>query len=186
MMKKRQMNRREVVGAAVATTVVMTTSGAGSQRLVSGQNRFAQDFLPAWQISKEVTLEFARIMPEEYYNFRPTPDVRSFAEQMSHIAESNLTWTARFVKGEKPPNNNFKGTLTKVQIVQLLERSFDYVAGVARGLDDKKAEVVVDFFDGKCSKSRILWYVRDHVTHHRGQTVIYFRLKGMVPPLYRA
>ena len=185
-MKQCRMNRREVMEAVVATTAAMATGDAGAQPSASGQNRFAQEFLPIWKVSKEVTVEFARAMPEEYYSFRPTPDVRSFAEQMTHVAESNITWVARFVKGEKPPNNNFKENQTKAQIVQWLERSFDYVASVARDLDDKKAEVVVDFFDGKCSKSRILWYVRDHVTHHRGQTVIYFRLKGLVPPRYRA
>jgi uncharacterized damage-inducible protein DinB len=186
MTEECRMNRRALMQAAVAATAALAACGADSQLSIKGQSRFAQEFLRAWQISREVTLEFARAMPEEHYGFQPTPEIWTFAEQLAHIAETNITWIARFVKGEKPPVNNFKATQTKVQIVQLLEQSFDYVARIAPTLNDRQIAATFEFERQRYSVDQFFWYVRDHVTHHRGQLVIYFRLKGMVPPRYRA
>jgi uncharacterized damage-inducible protein DinB len=181
-----RMNRRELMQVIVVAPAAVVGSGADSQLSKKQSTRFASEFLRAWQISREVTLEFARAMPDEHYGFRPTPEIWTFAEQLAHIAETNITWIARFVKGEKPPINNFKATQTKVQIVQLLEQSFDYVARIAPTLNDRQIAATFEFERQRYSVDQFFWYVRDHVTHHRGQLVIYFRLKGMVPPRYRA
>lgn len=180
-----RLNRRQFVGTALATTALIACKPTAPLS-AEAKSRFGRDFLPDWQVAKEITIEFARAMPEEHYGFRPTPEVRSFAEQMLHIAESNMGLIARFVKGEKPPTSDFTGNKTKAEVVALLEQAFDYVATVARDLTDEQADETVPFPEGERSRRKIFWYARDHATHHRGQTVIYFRLKGMVPPRYRA
>nr|NIM13383.1 DinB family protein [Candidatus Aminicenantes bacterium]NIM80034.1 DinB family protein [Candidatus Aminicenantes bacterium]NIO82289.1 DinB family protein [Candidatus Aminicenantes bacterium]NIQ68157.1 DinB family protein [Candidatus Aminicenantes bacterium] len=40
------------------------------------------------------------------------------------------------------------------------------------------------FGELKLSKSQTFMTIRDHVAHHRGQMVIYLRLKGIKPPQY--
>jgi uncharacterized damage-inducible protein DinB len=180
-----RLNRRQFVGTALAT-VAAAACKPTAPLSAEVKSRFGQDFLPDWQLAREVTMAFAQAMPEEYYDFKPTPEIRSFAEQMLHIAESNMAYIARFVKGEKPPSSDFTGSKTKAEIVALLEQSFEYVATVARELTEAQADEVVDFLDGERPRRKIFWYARDHMTHHRGQTVIYFRLKNLVPPLYRA
>ncbi|MBI3949309.1 MAG: DinB family protein [Acidobacteria bacterium] len=179
------VNRRQFVGTALAVSAVIACKPTAPLS-AEAKSRFGRDFLPDWQLSKEVTLEFARAMPDEHYNFKPTPDVRSFAEQMLHIAESNMVYTARFVKGEKPPISDFGVNKTKAEILALVEQAFDYVAAAAREITDEQADETVPFPEGERPRRKIFWYARDHATHHRGQTVTYFRLKGVVPPRYRA
>ena len=50
-----------------------------------------------WKNSKKWTLDYIDAMPEEAINFKPTPEIRSFAEQMLHLAYWNYglaQWTA--------------------------------------------------------------------------------------------
>lgn len=179
------LNRRTFVGTALAATAITACKPGGSLS-VEAKSHFGQDFLPDWQMAKDVTLEFAHAMPEEYYDFKPTPEIRSFAEQMLHIAESNTSLVARFVKGEKPPRKDFTPQKTKQEVVALIQEAFDYVAEVALEITNEKADELVAFLYGERPRRKIFFYVHDHATHHRGQTVIYFRLKGLVPPSYRA
>jgi len=180
-----RMNRRQFVGTALATTAAMACKPTAPLS-AEAKSRFGRDFLPDWQLSKEVTLEFAQAMPEEHYDFRPTPEVRSFAEQMLHIAESAMVYTARFVKGDKPPSSDFTSGKTKADIVALLDQAYDYVAAAARDLTDERADETVPFPEGERPRRKIFGYIRDHATHHRGQTAVYFRLKGLAAPRYRA
>src|ERR1035438_6283618 len=46
------------------------------------------DFVTDWRISKQFTLAVAEKMPAAYYDFKATPEERSFGEQMVHIAAS--------------------------------------------------------------------------------------------------
>ena len=41
---------------------------------------FGEEFSKVWLRHKTHTLDIARAMPEEHFNYKPTPEVRSFAE----------------------------------------------------------------------------------------------------------
>lgn len=179
-----RITRRELVGTAISVVAAVACK-SHAPHLAEPNSRFGRDFLPDWELSKQVTLEFAQAMPEEYYDYKPTPELRSFAEHMLHIAESSIVNVARFVKGEKPPDDDLSAYKTKAQIIAYLERALDYVAQVARELSDEEADEVVAFPEGSRPRRKIFWYTRDHMTHHRGQTVPYYRLKGVVPPRWR-
>src|SRR5262245_23407451 len=43
-----------------------------------------------WTRAKEYTKEYLDAMPEDGMGLKPTPDVRSFAEQMLHLAGANF------------------------------------------------------------------------------------------------
>lgn len=46
--------------------------------------------------------EAAESMPAEEYSFKPTPQIRSFAELIGHLASANFFFCSQ-VKGEHPP-----------------------------------------------------------------------------------
>ncbi|HWY33985.1 MAG TPA: hypothetical protein VNX68_05020, partial [Nitrosopumilaceae archaeon] len=60
--------------------------------LVSSQ-AFAQfnqlEMVVEWQRAKTYTKAYLDAMPEDGYGFKPTPDIRSFAQQMLHLADAN-------------------------------------------------------------------------------------------------
>jgi uncharacterized damage-inducible protein DinB len=51
-------------------------------------------------------------------------------------------------------------------------------------MDKDDLSTQVDFFAGPKTKLQILNIIQDHVTHHRGQLIVYLNLKGIKPPEY--
>ena len=60
--------------------------------------------------------------------------------------------------------------------------SYDYVIEVVRKLNEDTMLESVNFFDLKMSREAALAKGFEHQTHHRGQTTVYLRLKGIKPP----
>lgn len=121
----------------------------------------------------------AKQMPEEYYSFRPTPDVRSFGELMAHIAESNFEMTA-IAKGESPPVT--KVNPTKTEIIKALETSFDYAAKTRTEMTKEQKETLVQFMGAKQPAGNVLDFSVFHSLQHYGNVIVYIRLKGLIPP----
>ena len=127
----------------------------------------------------QLIITAAKQMPEEYYSFRPTPDVRSFGELMAHIAESNFEMTA-IAKGESPPVT--KVNPTKTEIIKALETSFDYAAKTRTEMTKEQKETLVQFMGAKQPAGNVLDFSVFHSLQHYGNVIVYIRLKGLIPP----
>src|SRR5271170_1106205 len=47
-----------------------------------------------WQRAKIYTKAYLDAMPEDGYGFKPTPEIRSFAQQMLHISDANYIFAS--------------------------------------------------------------------------------------------
>jgi uncharacterized damage-inducible protein DinB len=148
---------------------------------------FASSFAPLWDRAKAYTLDMAEAMPEEYYAYAPVSEVRTFAQQMMHIAQATNMLCAGLLTGEPCPLEDGTAVQTKVEIKNFLSRSFDYMADSVSTLTEAELEkkVKVDFLGIDLSKKEIVYFIRDHSTHHRSQALVYLRAKGIKPPQYR-
>jgi uncharacterized damage-inducible protein DinB len=118
-------------------------------------------------------------MPESKYNYRPTKDVRSFAEILNHVADISYALCSN-VKGEPPPATaTAKGS--KAEIIAYLKGAFDYCDGVYAGFTDARLNAPADFFGVQTNKMFILTQVANHDALHYGNLVTYLRLNGLVP-----
>ena len=151
---------------------------------LNAQNDVNSSFLLKWENSKNYLLEIAKIMPEDTYNYKPTEQQMNFQEQLLHIRE-NMVWlsetyftSTNFIKSEKITPK------TKTEIINELEIAFNRVSTIVKtiSLDDLTTEV--NFFAGPKSKLQILNLLQDHVTHHRGQLIVYLNLNNIKPPKY--
>jgi hypothetical protein len=132
-----------------------------------------------WERAKVYTKEYLDAMPEDAINFKPTPEIRSFAEQMTHLAQgtvglsSNGSGKAR-IAPEKADN--------KAALIKIVMDSYDYAIDGLKNLDPSKFGEVVKM--GNFNVTRLGWFMKafEHQTHHRGQTTVYLRLKGVTPP----
>jgi uncharacterized damage-inducible protein DinB len=186
-MKKSKISRRQFVGT--------TALGAGCLALSSSSRLFASgsaSMVPVlknvWKQAKEYTVEFANAMPDEKYEFKPAPEVFSYAEQTLHVIGSNF-WFFSSLKGEKPPKpeDAFKSEgKSKNDIIKLLEESHAYGDEVINGLTDDIANEEITAGRTKLAKWKIILFCIDHMTHHRGQMVVYLRLNGIKPPQFRS
>src|SRR5438105_4966784 len=66
----------------------------------------------------------AEKVPEADYSFRPTPDVRTFGEEVAHAAEWQMI-ACSAAKGEQQPNPA-AGKTSKADIIAALKVSSDY------------------------------------------------------------
>jgi uncharacterized damage-inducible protein DinB len=141
-----------------------------------------------WQRAKKWTLDYLEAMPENAMSFKPTPEVRSFAEQMLHLS----FWNFGLVEGlgGKPnPYGKKQEELekradmqSKAAVRKVVEESYDNVIGVVGKLEAAQLLEPVKFFNSQMTRMNILSIALDHQTHHRGNTTIYLRLKGVTPP----
>jgi uncharacterized damage-inducible protein DinB len=157
----------------------------GFLQTASAQDAFLKEYLIKWQNSAQYTIEVAEAMPEDKYDFKPTPEVRSFREQVVHIM-NNMVW----LSSSYLSNFNFKGDLknkemSKEEIIMLLRQATIFSQNAVKSLEAKDLDDKVDFFAGPLTKRQILVLMSDHMTHHRGQVVVYLRLNHIKPPRYR-
>ena len=123
-------------------------------------------------------MKAAAAMPESKYSYRPTKDVRSFGEIVTHVADISYTLCSN-VKGEAPPATaTAKGSK---EIVAYLKGSFDYCDGVYSGFPDAHLNDPANFFGAKTNKMFILTQVGNHDALHYGNLVTYLRLNGLEP-----
>jgi len=149
------------------------------------QGSFAKDFLPLWKRSAAYTLKVAEAMPAEYYIYKPHDEALSFAQQLVHIAE-NLYWlNATYVlEEENPLGNNRLQNPDKQAVVKQLQNALNYVESSLKDISDSQVAQPLKFGGAQVDKERIFYLMRDHMTHHRAQAVLYLRLNGMEPPRY--
>ncbi len=145
------------------------------------------EYLERWEQSKAYTLSMAEAMPEAHYSFKPSENMMSFADQLMHIALV-IEWHAhsRFAGLNTPfrqKEYNAEG-LTKNSIIKVLEVEFDKARELIESADPNVLSEKGEY--GKLIRTRrqFLLLLADHVSHHRGQLVVYLRLKDIPAPSY--
>jgi uncharacterized damage-inducible protein DinB len=143
-------------------------------------------------LARACTVECAEAMPEEHYGFRPVAEERTFGQQMVHIAESVRSLFEVFVQDKAQPTLLFSEAgkevvKSRADVVTLLRESFTYVHRGAADLTDVDLDLRVQFLENRpFSKGRVVRFLLDHATYHRGESAVYMRLNSVRPPRYRA
>lgn len=149
------------------------------------QASYLAEFEQKWANTKAYTLELAESMPESAYDYSPTEEQMSFKKQLLHIT-SNMVWlTSSYLGGEKLAADLKKEDYSKAEVIQILTDAFDNGAAAVKNFPAEDLETKVKFFAGPMSKRQIMVLMNDHVVHHRGQIIVYARLKGVKPPKFR-
>ncbi len=132
-------------------------------------------------------IEAAEAMPAADYAFKPTPQVRSFAQLIAHVAMANYFFCST-AKGEPIPIMvNLEQTVTdKPGAVKALGDALSYCDAAYKETTDANAnqQVKVSGPGGNTQTTRalVLMFNTTHNNEHYGNVVLYLRLKGIVPP----
>lgn len=146
----------------------------------------ATDMLKEWERAKVYTKEYLDTMPEAGYALKPTPEMRSFAEQMLHLTDANYGFAAA-ATGEKSPvgfGDSEKVTdKSKANVTKLVMDGYDFVINSIKKLTPAQMNENVKIFGRfDMTKGMAIAKCFEHQTHHRGQTTVYIRLAGAKPP----
>jgi uncharacterized damage-inducible protein DinB len=149
----------------------------------SAQPNFLAPLKTQWDNTRTLLEGIVAQVPEDLYDFRPTPEVRSFREQFTHLIDENFRFMAQAAGETAPMEMSAIETLKgRDEILQALKDSYDYGAKVWTGMTDQKAMEMIAGRGGQPQArwSPILANIIDNMNHY-GNLVVYVRLKGMVP-----
>jgi uncharacterized damage-inducible protein DinB len=149
----------------------------------AAQDAFVARYLAHLKTSRDFTLKVAQQMPDADYGYKLTPPQMSFGEQMAHLAETNLSLYST-VAGERSPVQKPK-QLTKANVIQYLENSFNYSIGVLSKLSRSQLEKTYPAEGTTMAGWDMVMLSLDHTTHHRAQCEMYLRAKGITPTEYQ-
>jgi len=158
-----------------------------AQKAGKPKTDFTKMYLPVWLEAKAHCLAVARAMPADKYDFKPTDVSKSFAEQMVHIGYTVELLTKRYVEGlEVVAKTPDASTMTKEEIIALVEKGFDHVTNVIYSIEQEQLdELTVMYHSGNTvSRAFALFYVQDHMANHRSKSNLYVRLNNINPPEY--
>lgn len=144
------------------------------------------NMLVDWERAKVYTKEYLDAMPEKYINFKPARNTRTFAEQMLHMSQGTIELIATGT-GAKPiyegkvleKANEYKN---KAALIKVVMESYDYAIESIKNMDVSKLDNLVKRGEYETNQYGWLNKAFEHQTHHRAQTTIYLRLKGIKPP----
>lgn len=149
------------------------------------QDAFLAEATEKWENAMAYTLELAEAMPAEHYSYRPTEEQMTFQGQLLHMA-GNVAWlTHDYLGGPKMKIDRDMPGATKEEVLNVLKTALAGAQQALRAFPADQLDDTVDFFAGPMSKRKIILLLHDHLTHHRGQAIVYARLKGITPPRYR-
>lgn len=139
-----------------------------------------------WERAKAYTSEYLDAMPKDKYGFRAQDSVRTFAQQMLHLAQANIGLSANGTGKERIWQGRFLENTASSQSADSVNyfvlASYDFAIDGIKNMDIAKFEEKNK--RGNFDETRYAWLLKafEHQTHHRGQTTIYIRLLGIKPP----
>ncbi len=144
-----------------------------------------QELIDAFDASERYSLKICEQMPAAHYNFRSTDSTMTFAEQWRHCC----IFTSGQLAGRLGIDNPYKTrklpkVMNKEQIMAEVKTLYDFVRQTIRTVPDNKLFDKTDFVNGQIPGWRLIYAMENHIIHHRGQCIVYLRLKGITPESY--
>jgi uncharacterized damage-inducible protein DinB len=176
--------KRIVVAALI---LILSTVAAGSAHSQPAPSA-AEATLRAWNEAYASLIQMAEDFPEDKYDYKPTPEVRSFGEQILHVTGSPYFFISVCTgqRGGEGPFTREKYK-TKAEVVAALKKAAEAGAAFIREQGDaglnKPAKLP---WESETRNALWVWNVgARHASEHYGQLVVYYRLNGIVPPASR-
>jgi uncharacterized damage-inducible protein DinB len=150
-----------------------------------GVSGYRSEVMAEVMIQEDKFTRLAEAIPADKYAWRPSADVRSFAEVFLHVSAANFNLYK--LVGTPPPSGfDVKGfeksTTDKAKVMATLKDSFAHARKAIAAMSDADLDKSLDWFGGKNTQRGILLFVVRHAAEHLGQSIAYARFAGITPP----
>lgn len=179
----------------IAVWMVLACLGVGAIGAL-GQNSDAADSTqPTYDMKGQSLLdldgvqkkfaELANAVPADKFNWRPSPDSRSFAEVFLHVAGER--YQILNLMGATPPasfdGKTFeKSTTDKARIADELNKSWDFAQKTIKGMTNADFARPIPKLGPQANAGDVVYILVADAHEHLGQVIAYARVNGMVPP----
>ena len=150
----------------------------------------SEELIMGIQFNGKSLLDIAedKMYPDAKLDYKPMPEMRSFAEQILHAAKANMMFTD-MINGKQPDFSELKRSdyKTRAEIVAVLKKSIDDLAADVKKIGDKglAKPVKLPFIPMPITTGTAVGIAIGHMAEHYGQLVVYERLNKVVPPATR-
>jgi hypothetical protein len=183
--------RRALLAGAIACILMAAGRSAVAQQQAPTTIAGSVGYTLSW--AEGNFLGVAEAMPADKYSFIPSngnfEGVRSFGEQVKHVACANFAFFKE-IEGKTPPPDCEKGgpekAKSKAELIEYLKSSFDYGNRILTTIDAGNALVREEGrYAAPNTRLGLAVAAVWHITDHYGQCVEYLRMNGIVPPASR-
>src|SRR5262245_25736685 len=101
------------------------------------------ELLRDWREMQQLMTKLAEEMPSDKYGFKPTPAQRTYAEQIMHVATSNVIGIGT-LKGKTPAPMLNRNATAKPDVLKALADSFDYGTAVINEQTEQSLTETID------------------------------------------
>src|SRR5215472_9578979 len=130
----------------------------------------------------KIMVAAAEAMPADKFNFKPTPEMNTFAHLSMHIAQSNFLLCSK-ISGAPAPDSKIAETDSKDKLVSAIKSSFDFCTTALANTDDSKLGEPMTLFGNRPSTRAAAFIgLSSGWSDHYGAQAIYLRLNGILPP----
>ncbi len=160
--------------------LLICLAGAGSQLPAQTTPSMSAEVKRAYETVKSNLLKAADKMPEDSYNFKPTPDIRSFGEVLSHVVTAQVH-SCSAVAGDSK-NIDLAKNASKADIGSALQEVFGECDKAYATLTDANASEAIKTPRGVSTRLGTLAGNTTHDVEQYAILSVYLRLKGIIPP----
>jgi len=147
------------------------------------------DLMADFERNRATVLAYIDAMPDSAMGFRPTPGVRSFAQQFDHIVTTNLEVAAIALRGLKSApelGDTAKYLHDKADLRRYADTTYGYMLGALGAAPAAQLRKPVAMYGQPPQPAaRLAQLSFEHSVWTLGQLVPYLRLSGVKPPEYK-
>ena len=173
---------KNVTYAGLLFCIVVAAVAPSSVSAQTTSPSLVKEIVATWQRAATDLIDVAEAMPEQKYDYKPTPEIATFRDQLVHVAGivQRFTDSAKGTKSEAHPHK----AMTKGEVIALLKQTSQTGQETLGSLTDAQLLEPVKFPFGDRMVTRFTFWQGPlyQLRNHHGQLVVYLRLNGIVPP----
>jgi uncharacterized damage-inducible protein DinB len=153
----------------------------------SADCRVSEALRTHWSRTRRMITNIVAAMPEDKYDYRPVPEVRSFREMAVHLIQDGISHTAWITGMSREEadklGEKYADYKTREEILRGLGEMFDmgdkFMATIT---DENMYETVVGMRSEPMTRVETALVAFEDQMGHYGNMVVYLRINGVVPP----
>jgi uncharacterized damage-inducible protein DinB len=136
-------------------------------------------------VQNKKVISLVEVLPQDKFNWRPSPDARSFAEVFLHVSGERYSILA--LGGAKPPasfdaKTYEKSATDKTKILAELKASGDFTQATIGAMTNAEFARLLPELGPQANAGDVVYILVADCHEHIGQLVAYSRENGIVPP----
>ncbi len=185
------MLKPHLMSSAALLLLVVSSSSAAAQN--QPPQTMSTTIAPWWEMIEKSFVSAAEAMPADKWTFKPSgaafETVRTFAEQVKHVACANEAFFNEVARKDPPPdceNGGPSAARTKEELIAYLRSSFEQGRKTIAELTPANAlDYAGGRYGGDSTRLGLITLAVWHASDHYGQIVVYLRMNNIVPPASR-